>query len=1176
MNNQLLSRLQEVKQKRQWLNKRPNKWMQLLGIEEIAVSRWFKQSDAPIIFDEKTNTFTSSLLEKDYAYLSYFETNTNFTMPPKNNQIRVQAGKEYKIEIKGKKEGQVDVQLHVILYGNNVKKADQSISWNANASILIPQEVDGIRFALRISGEGSFCIDTISIEDVLLWDSIEGNSKNKFNLIKGKNWYIPNRSEIVYRRNSEDFYVDLEEKQHLYLTYNEGNTDFAETPKNPILIQKQKLAVAFEGSADSEIEVKLFLIFYQDDKRVRVEQIKLNDKRIVDITEDVSAMRLAIRVSGKGAFSIENIAISGSGYWANKDIVFDTGLSSEYRDYFKLHKDALFNWNKDNKILYHDAQESFESRLIGNQIMYVSCFEDIDIHMAPEKSLFHPKDKYYYEFYAGAEIFGDVEITLFVLEYKYGKKQKVYQVPFNRKTILQFSKNTTDIKCFLRVSNSGYFRNLYIGINEEPIKITNSLEIDLNYINWFQTGKQLKLFNEGTAFVGESQITGDNKVYLSYKEKNNKFTDLPNISLMPMHQKHVYEFYVDADVEEGLEVLPMFVGYSNDKKIQVLQLKLNTPTVIRPHPDVKEFRIAFRVSGLGKFKIHRYTVKEMEVVNVNSEINWINSQETSILEMVPEKGLKDLKMAVIFDEFTTASYKEECELITFTPENWLEVLSHNKPDLLMVESAWHGNGGTWNKRVGYYGEENMQPLFNLLKWCNKNNIPTVFWNKEDPVHFDRFIETAKRFDYIFTTDKNMIPFYEERAGHSRVYALPFAAQPVIHNPIKIVEKRENKACFAGSYYRHHEERSIDMDRVLDNAAKYGLDIFDRNYEKNKKGLMPNHRFPERFDHYIKGSLKYYEIDKAYKGYKVMINVNTVKQSPTMFSRRVFEGLACGTPVVSTYAQGVENIFGDLVYISEDESEINQAFDSLLNDERAYRKKSLLGIREVLSKHTYTHRLKYIIEKIGMRVTQELPKVTVLAFARSKEEFSHALEQFERQEYTNKELRVLVDTFEGYLELFAKYNTENVKTFVRSYMHNYQNILEWIDAPYIAYFSKKDYYGRYYLLDLMLSTTFTDSDFIGKHAYFGLKNSKAIVEHNNSSEYEFVDSLSPSRTVAKADVFTKEALTDVLDNLEAEVDFNSYFKYGKKMYSNDKYNYLSDAYSCINHSKLKNIVKQFEL
>ena len=124
--------------------------------------------------------------------------------------------------------------------------------------------------------------------------------------------------------------------------------------------------------------------------------------------------------------------------------------------------------------------------------------------------------------------------------------------------------------------------------------------------------------------------------------------------------------------------------------------------------------------------------------------------------------------------------------------------------------------------------------------------------------------------------------------------------------------------------------------------------------------MPNHRFPERYDQHIKGSLKYYEIDKAYKGYKVMINVNTVKYSPTMFSRRVFEGLACGTPIVSTYAQGIENMFGELVYISEKEEEIDEAFRSLLRNENEYRQKSMLGIREVLSKHTYAHRLSTLL------------------------------------------------------------------------------------------------------------------------------------------------------------------------------------------------------------------------
>lgn len=129
------------------------------------------------------------------------------------------------------------------------------------------------------------------------------------------------------------------------------------------------------------------------------------------------------------------------------------------------------------------------------------------------------------------------------------------------------------------------------------------------------------------------------------------------------------------------------------------------------------------------------------------------------------------------------------------------------------------------KKVGYYGEENMSSLYSLVEWCKQNNFPTVFWNKEDPVHFDRFIETAKRFDYIYTTDENMIPKYKEKAGHENVFALPFAAQPVIHNPIKIAEDRINKACFAGSYYKLHKERCIDMDRLLDSASKFGLEIF---------------------------------------------------------------------------------------------------------------------------------------------------------------------------------------------------------------------------------------------------------------------------------------------------------------------------------------------------------------
>ena len=63
-------------------------------------------------------------------------------------------------------------------------------------------------------------------------------------------------------------------------------------------------------------------------------------------------------------------------------------MQSSYDYHFELSKETLFNWEKDNKILYHDAQNVFESRLIGNQFVYVSCFEDIGIHEVSEKVCF--------------------------------------------------------------------------------------------------------------------------------------------------------------------------------------------------------------------------------------------------------------------------------------------------------------------------------------------------------------------------------------------------------------------------------------------------------------------------------------------------------------------------------------------------------------------------------------------------------------------------------------------------------------------------------------------------------------------------------------------------------------------------------------------------------------------
>src|SRR5699024_1051455 len=124
-----------------------------------------------------------------------------------------------------------------------------------------------------------------------------------------------------------------------------------------------------------------------------------------------------------------------------------------------------------------------------------------------------------------------------------------------------------------------------------------------------------------------------------------------------------------------------------------------------------------------------------------------------------------------------------------------------KPDLVFTESAWEGNGGSWKYHL--VGATAPRPaIVELTAYCRDNGIPTVFWNKEDPPHFVDFLDTARLFDYVFTTDGDKIPDYVDRLGHDRVNLLPFAAQPAIHNPGRIrgVE-RDRAVVFGGMYFR---------------------------------------------------------------------------------------------------------------------------------------------------------------------------------------------------------------------------------------------------------------------------------------------------------------------------------------------------------------------------------------
>ncbi|NIU63138.1 MAG: methyltransferase type 12, partial [Pseudomonas stutzeri] len=116
----------------------------------------------------------------------------------------------------------------------------------------------------------------------------------------------------------------------------------------------------------------------------------------------------------------------------------------------------------------------------------------------------------------------------------------------------------------------------------------------------------------------------------------------------------------------------------------------------------------------------------------------------------------------------------------------------------------------------------------------------------------------------------------------------------------------------------YPDRTRDLGNFMAHLPDYRrVEIYDRNFGKND----PNYQFPPDYQPFIVGTLPFDQIDRAYKGYRYAINLNSIKQSQSMFARRVFELLASNTVTVSNYSRGIRLLFGDLVVTTDNGPEI---------------------------------------------------------------------------------------------------------------------------------------------------------------------------------------------------------------------------------------------------------------
>lgn len=483
---------------------------------------------------------------------------------------------------------------------------------------------------------------------------------------------------------------------------------------------------------------------------------------------------------------------------------------------------------------------------------------------------------------------------------------------------------------------------------------------------------------------------------------------------------------------------------------------------------------------------------------------------------------RDLRVAVVLDEFSRLALDHEWQQVPVTPEDWRSRLEAEPVDLLFVESAWHGNGGAWRYHLA--GESAPRAaLVDLVAWCREQGIPTVFWNKEDPAHYGDFLGTARLFDHVCTTDSDRLDDYRRDLGHDRLGVLPFAAQPALHNPVRHGPGHgERDVAFAGMYFAHrHPERRAQLELLLGAADRAsarmetGLEIFSRQLGGDQR-----YQFPEPYAARVVGSLPYPRMLTAYRAYKVFLNVNTVVGSPTMCARRIFEISASGTPVLSTPSPAIDAVFAadEVVQVSEpDEAEWTLRAlvrNAELRDRMVHRAQ-----RRIWSGHTYAHRVDDVLRTVGLdqhAVTGALPRVSALVSTRRPGQLEHVLATLGAQ--TGVDLQVVLlrhgvdpDPAEvraraadvGLTDIVLLDSPASVP--LGSCLNR---LVAHADGDLVAKIDDDDHYGPHYLADQAAALDYSRADVVGKQAhYMYLAGADVTVLRYAHAEHRFTDRVS---------------------------------------------------------------------
>ncbi|HLQ72503.1 MAG TPA: DUF3880 domain-containing protein [Bacillota bacterium] len=558
-------------------------------------------------------------------------------------------------------------------------------------------------------------------------------------------------------------------------------------------------------------------------------------------------------------------------------------------------------------------------------------------------------------------------------------------------------------------------------------------EAFFSFDNWHGKAKYLKGNRKEMIF----QSVDETAKYYSFYEENTSFQRLTKGS-DKIRLSRNNTFHITGTIVGNVEVVIYLIEYgANMERIKTHHLPLNEQISILKRSQTVYGRLAIRMEGIGDLHISDLHVSPFIPATFGND-------STGHRNLVREK-----KVACILDFRSKEGLLNQAQLIHVTPQDWESKLLKSKPDFLLVESAWKGHNGTWKGKIATdESSRDHHLLKELVLWCNTNHVPTVFWNTEDPYHFDAFKRAAALFDYIFTSDVNTIPAYKAMTGHQRVFHLPPAAVSTMYDKAVLLKQAQ-------------ESPRVDDD----NEKNEVVSIIEPT-----QGEMGGRSQADRY-------------------------------------AQLFDALAHGKPVVGDYFPWAQKAFHDIAIFTNDENKRNECFTELQKDHTLYAKRSRQGVREICRKHLYRHRIHSIVQSINIPYRPVAVGITFLFSVDSKQAFERAMEMTASQSYWNYNNVIILKNVAGYETLFNRYNNETTAIILDERIYS-RKIADVIHTSFMAVMDVNQSYAPYFAEDAIYAGTAASAMAVMSDDYM-TSSSHAIFNRNYLNSFLVDDVLNNS-------------------------------------------------------------------